>query len=201
MKYAIITLALALIVGCSARPTAQEVFLRADGIAVDNGAPMTDSQLRDHVIAKYRRQGPFPVTVRADANVPLLRLKHVADIYRAVGLWKIDIGSADPNTPVLLYPTFQTWTNEWKWNGLFASQSMAAIKTNTGVNVRLLSHGAQIETIPATMQEVAQQLASLSGGDHARVAITADTNAPHSSLMAVLEMCKKHAIDVLFVEQ
>lgn len=200
MKHVITALVWALIVGCSARPTAQEVFLRDDGTTVVSGVLMTDSQLRDQARAKYRKQGPFVVTVRADAKVPLWRLEHVADIYRAVGLYKIDTGSADPNTPALLYPTFNTWTNEWEWNGVVAGNPMAAIKTNVVVNVRLLSDGAQIEGIPAAMQGITQHLASLSGGDRARVVITADTNAPHSSLLAVLMVCEKKGMDALFVE-
>lgn len=121
-------------------------------------------------------------------------------MYRYAGLWKIETGRDDPSTPALLYPTPETWTNEWKWHGLFALESMGAIKTNAGVNVRLLSGGAQIEAIPATMQEIVQHLASLSGGGRARVLVTADASAPHSSLMTVLEICKKYAIDVLFLE-
>ncbi len=202
MKHGITAILLLLLVGCSSRPTPQEVLLRSDGTVVTvNSAPVTDRQLRDLAIAKYRKQGCFPLTIRADADVPVWRLAHIADIFRSVGVWKINTGATDPNSPALLYPTFHTWGNEWKWHGHFAeSNSIAAIRTNAGVNVRLLTDGAQIEATPATRQELLDHLASLAGSDRARVVITADTNAPHSSLMAVLEACEKHAIDPLFVE-
>lgn len=201
MRYGITAIFLALLVGCSSRPTPQEVLLRSDGTVTVNGAPVTDRQLRDLAIAKYRKQGSFPLTIRAEANVPVWRLAHTADIFRSAGVWKISTGATDPNSPALLYPTSHTWTNEWKWDGLFDGLDlMATIKTNAGVNVRLLSDGALIESFSATMPELFAHLASIAGGDRARVVITADTNAPHSSLMAVLEACEKHTIDPLFVE-
>ena len=202
MRHAITVVLLALLAGCSSRPSPQGVLLRSDETTIVNGVASTDMQLRDLAIAKVRKHGPFPLTIRADGDVPLSRLARVADIFRAAGVWKIDTGSADPNTPALLYPTFHTWTNEWKWDGLFSeSESIAAIKTNAGVNVRLLSDGARDEDSFATMPALVAHLVSLAGGDRARVVITSETNAPHSSLMLVLETCEKHGIDPLFVEQ
>ncbi len=201
MKYSIATVILVFIVGCSARPTPQEVFLRADGTIEANGAPTTDRQLRDLAMAKYRRHGSFPLTICADANVPLWRLAHIADIFRASGVWEIHTSRAQAAASAVLYPTFHTWGNEWKWHGHFAgSNSITAITTNAGVNVRLLPEGAQIESSSATMSALLDHLASLAGSDRARVVITANTNAPHSSLMAVLETCQTHEIDPLFVE-
>lgn len=202
MNYGIRVALLMFLVGCSARPTPQEVLLRSDGRTIVNGAPATDGQLHDLAIAKHRRQGAFLLTVRADADVPLWRLAHIADIFRAAGVWKIDTGSSQPEARPLLYPTFHTWTNEWKWHGLFVeSDSITAIKTNAGVNVRLLADGARIEDSPVTMPALLDYLVSLAGGERARLVITSETNAPHGSLMSVLATCEKHGIDPLFVEQ
>lgn len=201
MRHSIIIALLSLVLGCTSRPTPQEVLLRADGATIVNGAPMTEKQLRDLAIARYRKHGSFPLTIRADATVPLWRLAHIADIFRAAGVWRIDTGRARPNSPAVLYPTCHTWTNEWKWHGLFAeSNSIASIRTSAGVNVRLLPEGALLDSTPQTMQSLLSNLASLSGTDRARVVVTSETNAPHNSLMAVLDACQKHALDPLFVE-
>jgi len=201
IRYGITAIFFALLVGCSSGPTPQEVLLRSDGTVTVNGAPATDRQLRDLAIAKYRKQGSFPLTIRAEANVPVWRLAHIADIFRSAGVWKISTGATDPNSPALFYPTFHTWTNEWKWDRLFAGpDSIAVINTNAGVNVRLVSDDARIEASPVTMPELLGHLAALAGSDRARVIITSDTNAPHSRLMAVLEVCEKHSIDPLFIE-
>lgn len=201
MKNTTIVTVLAFLLGCSSRQAPQEVILHADGSATFNGASASDARLRELAIGAYRKHGTFPLTIRAEGTVPLGRLTRVADGFRYVGVWQIHTGPARQDAPALLYPTFQTWTNQWKWHGLFAECNLnVSIQTNAGVNVRLLRDGALLNSSAETMQSLLSHLAALSGTDRARVVITSDTNAPHSSLMAVLKACQTHALDPLFVE-
>jgi hypothetical protein len=100
---------------------------------------------------------------------------------------------------VLLYPTFHTWTNEWKWDGLFVDEGQA-IQTNAGVNLRLRGDAVLIDGHTVLQEDLDLQLGGLTGTDRDRVLLTADPEMPHARLMSALQACKNHRLDVTFRE-
>jgi len=184
--------------GC-ARRTALEAAIQADGAVMIDGASLSDQQVLDRAVAKYRRRGAFPVAIRADGSVPQRRFQDVCDIFRRAGVYEISTGSSERNSPVLLYPTFHTWTNEWKWDGLFVDEGQA-IQTNAGVNVRLRGDAVLIDGHTVLQDDLDSQLGGLTGTDRNRVLLTADPETPHARLMATLKACENHRLDVTFRE-
>ena len=195
------SIVLAVIVACAgcARRTTVEAIIHADGSVIVDGSALSDQQIRDFAAARFHRQGTFSVIVRADDSVPQRRMMEVRDNFRIWGARCIAVGDSHPGTPVLLYPTPETWTNEWKWHGLFTDDGRA-IQTNAGVNVRLRAKDGLVDGRLVPFGPIVSELAALRNTDRCRVLITVEPAAQHGQLMAILRACHENQLDTTVIE-
>lgn len=58
-----------------------------------NNLQLSEKQLGDIMLGRYRRLGTFPVMIRADKNTKHKDVRRVMDICTAVGIWRIDFAA------------------------------------------------------------------------------------------------------------
>ena len=201
MKYLILILAFCFLVSCSRAPESVNIDLTSGGTIALNGHGVNSlSSLRDELRHLRSNFGPIEVTVRADSKIKMERFHDVADISSSEGFGNIstgELGSGD----LLLYPTFHTWTNEWKWDSYFDKENeQMRLKPDHGTNIRLLFDGVLIESETHSLDDAFSHLKGLSGGDRARAVLSADPEAEHGDLLQLLKVCKEYSIDTLYVQ-
>jgi len=58
-----------------------------------NNLQLNEKTLRDIMLGRFKRHGPFPVMIRADKNTQHKDVRKVMDICSAAGIWRIDFAA------------------------------------------------------------------------------------------------------------
>lgn len=202
MKYlSLIPVLCFLMTSCSRTPENVKIDLTGKSQVILNGQGVGSlSSLRNELRELRKKYGVLEVLVRADGEIKMERFHGIADLISSEGFGNILTGRVGGDD-LLLYPTFHTWTNEWKWDSYFDRENEhIRIKPDHGINIRLLSDGVLIESETHSLDDAFSHLKNLSGGDRARAVLSADPEAEYGDLLRLLEVCKEYSIDTLYVQ-
>ncbi|MCC5843808.1 MAG: hypothetical protein JJU05_06100 [Verrucomicrobia bacterium] len=201
MKKLVLIFTLFYLNACSKAPSRVEIVISEENSITLNGSMVDNlNSFRDEIRKIRREFGDLPVWITTSGEVTVIDFQNVALVTREERLGNIYSVSRIGEDSVL-YPIMSPWTNEWKWHSFFDNESEhIRIHPDAGTNVRLLPDGVLIETEVRSINEINEHFKSLSGGDRARVVLSADPKARHEDLIYILKLCREYSIDPIYIK-
>jgi biopolymer transport protein ExbD len=183
------------LVGCREPENTARLVIRPDGTIFVQGERMTDAKdVTIHLTRIMQARGQPPV-VEINTDDSVTHGQFVSGIVGPCAQAGIQTFLCRPHNRASFteYPTVLSWTNEWKWHGMFTND--VELRTNLGVNLRVHADGVMINGNRARLSELPMRLSGGLSAGMGRASVTASDDARLKDVLDVLKACEEMKID------